>query len=114
MAGGNFNTYGGIYRDVSIVIKDKLYIPMQGSAIHEGGTFITTPSVSAKEAVVRIQTWVKNENQQKKSCILQSSIIDAAGKVVQLLKSEVVIDPNQLYKFDQTSKPIKNTTPMVA
>jgi beta-galactosidase len=107
MSGGSFTTYGGIYRDVSIVIKDKLYIPMQGSTIHEGGTFITTPSVSAKEAIVRVQTWVKNENQQKKSCILQTSLIDATGKVVQLLKSEVIIDPGQIYRFDQTSKPVK-------
>ena len=39
---------------------------MQGSASHEGGTFITTPKVSEKEGIVRVQTWVKNDNTQKK------------------------------------------------
>lgn len=108
MAAGNFNVYGGIYRDVKIVIKDKLYIPMQGSATHEGGTFITTPALSAKEGVVRIQTWVKNDNTGKKTCILKSTINDATGKLVQVIQSEAVINPGQLFKFDQISKPVKN------
>ena len=108
MAAVDFDVYGGIYRDVTLVLKDKLFIPMQGSASHEGGTFVTTPQVSEKEGVVRVQTWVKNENPQKKSCTLQTSIADATDKVVQVIKSEAVINPGQLYKFDQTSKPIKN------
>ena len=61
MAAGNFNVYGGIYRDVTMVMKDNLFIPMQGSASHEGGTFVTTPGLSEKEGVVRVQTWVKND-----------------------------------------------------
>ena len=104
----SFDVYGGIYRNVTIVLKDKLFIPMQGSATHEGGTFVTTPMVSEKEAVVKVQTWVKNDNLQKKTCTLQTSIADATDKVIQVIKSETVINPGQLFKFDQTSKPIKN------
>ena len=108
MAATDFDVYGGIYRDVTLVLKDKLYIPMQGSASHEGGTFVTTPVVSEKEGVVRVQTWVKNDNPQKKSCTLQTFIVDNADKVVQVIKSDAEINPGQLYKFDQTLKPIKN------
>jgi beta-galactosidase len=108
MAAGNFNVYGGIYRDVTIVLKNSIYIPMQGSASHEGGTFVTTPQVSEKEGLVRVQTWVKNDNQLKKSCTLQTSIFDAANKLVQVIKSTSEINPGQLYKFDQTFKPVKN------
>jgi beta-galactosidase len=108
MAAGNFNVYGGIYRDVTIVLKNNLYIPMQGSASHEGGTFVTTPLVTEKEGIVRVQTWVKNDNPQKKSCTLNTLITDATGKIVQEIKTIAVIDPGQLYKFDQTSKAIKN------
>ncbi len=104
----DFNVYGGIYRDVKIVIKNKLYIPMQGSASHEGGTFITTPSVSEKQAVVRIQTWVKNDYDQPRNCMLNTYIMDAANKVVQVIKSKYTINPGQMYRFDQTSKPVKN------
>jgi len=108
MAAGNFNVYGGIYRDVTIALKNKLYIPMQGSASHEGGTFVTTPRISNKEGTVRVQTWVKNDNPEKKTCILQTSIIDAAGKTIQVIKTENAINPGQLFKFDQTFKPVKN------
>jgi beta-galactosidase len=108
MAAGNFNVYGGIYRDVSIVLKDQLYIPMQGSASHEGGTFITTPLVSEKQGIVRVQTWVKNDYPQAKSCLLNTYIMDAAGNIIQVMKAKYTINPGQLYKFDQTSKPVKN------
>jgi beta-galactosidase len=108
MAAGNFDVYGGICRDVTLVLTDKLYIPMQGSALHEGGTFVTTPQVSENEGVVRVQTWVKNDNTDKKTCTLQTSIADTADKIIQVVKSKAVIDPGQIYMFDQTFKPIKN------
>jgi beta-galactosidase len=108
MAAGNYDVYGGIYRDVTIVIKDKLYIPMQGSATHEGGTFVTTPALSEKEGTVRVQTWIKNDNAQPKECTLNTIIIDATGKTIQSVKSKYTIKSGQLYKFDQTFKPVKS------
>ncbi|HLN56583.1 MAG TPA: glycoside hydrolase family 2 TIM barrel-domain containing protein [Bacteroidales bacterium] len=107
MTAGNFNVYGGIYRDVTISLKNNLYIPMQGSAAHEGGTFITTPGLTEKSGVVRIQTWVKNDNNQARNCILQTTIFDAQGKMIQQVKSEAEIKAGQLYTFDQTTKPVK-------
>jgi hypothetical protein len=103
----NFTLYGGINRDVTLVLKNKLFIPMQGSASHEGGTSVTAPQVSEKEGVVRVQTWVKNDYPQKKNCTLITSIVDATNKTLQAIKSDAVISPGQLYKYDQTSKPIK-------
>jgi beta-galactosidase len=108
MAAGNFDVYGGIYRDVTIVLKDNLYIPMQGSASHEGGTFVTTPEVSEKRGVVRVQTWVKNDNNTSKKCTLKSFIVDASDMIISEMKTETEIKPGGLYRFDQVSKPIKN------
>ncbi len=106
--GGNFYEYGGIFRNVKLVLKDQMYIPMQGSASHEGGTFITTPSVTEKEAVVRVRTWVKNDYPVKKNCTLRTTILDAANKEVQVISSESSLNPGQLFMFDQTLKPIKS------
>jgi hypothetical protein len=108
MAAENLNVYGGIFRNVTLVLKNKLYIPMQGSASHEGGTFVTTAHVSEKEGLVQVQTWVKNDNPQKKTCTLQTSILDATNKVIQVVKSDAVLNPGQLYKFDHSFKPVKN------
>lgn len=105
---GNLNVSCGIYRDVSIVLKNKLFIPMQGSATHEGGTLITTPGVSEKEAFVIVKTWVKNDYPQPRTCILQSTIIDGSNQAIQVLRTEAVINPGQVYMFEQKSKPVKN------
>jgi beta-galactosidase len=107
MAAGNFDVYGGIYRDVRIVLKDKLYIPMQGSASHEGGTFVTTPAVNEKEGIVRVQTWVRNDYPDPRECTLDTYIQDASGKNIQTIRTKVTIHPAQLYRFDQTFKPVK-------
>ena len=104
---GGYYEYGGIIRNVRLVLKDQLHIPMQGSATHEGGTFITTPVANEKQAVVRVQTWVKNDYPQKKSCTLRTTIYDASNKSVKAISSQSSINPGQLFMFDQTFKPIK-------
>jgi hypothetical protein len=104
----NYNVYGGICNDVTIVLKNHLYIPMKRSESNYGVTLVITPQVTEKEGIVRIQTWVKNDNPQKKNCTLQTSISDTTNRIVQVIKSDAVIAPGQLYIFDQTFKPIRN------
>lgn len=99
---------GGIFGDVKLVLREKLFIPMQGSANHEGGTSVTTPVISDNEAVVKIQTWVQNDNGEKADCILLTSVIDSSGSIVQTIKTESTINPGELFMFDQTGKIIKN------
>ena len=106
--GAAYYEYGGIVRNVRIVLKDQLHIPMQGSAAHEGGTFITTPVLTEKEAVVRVQTWVRNDYLQKKNCTLRTTIFDEANKEVGVISSQSSIDPGQVYMFDQTLKPVRS------
>jgi Glycosyl hydrolases family 2, sugar binding domain/Glycoside hydrolase family 2 C-terminal domain 5/Glycosyl hydrolases family 2/Glycosyl hydrolases family 2, TIM barrel domain len=105
---GRYNTSCGIYRNVTISVRNRLHIPMQGSAAHEGGTCITTPVVSEKEGIVRVITWVKNDNSQARSCLLQTTVSDRKGKPVQVMKTEAAIGPGELYMFDQTSRPVKD------
>ena len=97
-----FNVYGGIYRDVTIVLKNKLYIPMQGSALHEGGTFVTTPHVTEQEGIVRVMTWVQNDYSQQKKCILRTTILDGSGKIVLKMQKETTINPGRVFVFDQS------------
>ncbi|MBN2175196.1 MAG: DUF4982 domain-containing protein [Bacteroidales bacterium] len=68
----DFNTYGGLYRDVFFIIKDKLYIT---DAIFEnlpgsGGIFITYPRVNDSLAVVSIQTHIRNDFKETKNISL--------------------------------------------
>ena len=106
MQAGRFNVYGGIYRNVKLVIKDKLYIPVQGSSEHEGGTVITTPRLTESSAVVRVRTWVKNDHPQAKPCMLVTTIYDATGRPLKAMKSKFTLSSGQLYLFDQIFKPL--------
>jgi len=106
MSAGNWNTYGGIYRDARIVIKDTLNIPCQGSYKQEGGTFVTTPSVSEASGTANIKTWVENDGLAPETCKLCTTIADAQGNIIQVLTATQTIQPGGLAQFDQTSAPI--------
>jgi hypothetical protein len=106
MSAGNWNTYGGIYRDVRLVLKDRLFVPYQGSCRHEGGTFVTTPEVSAASAKTRVRTWVQNDYPMPKECELRTVIADAEGNIVQLMSDLKTIAPGQLAEFEQTTPAI--------
>ncbi|MFW5980596.1 MAG: glycoside hydrolase family 2 protein [Halanaerobiaceae bacterium] len=107
MTAGNFNVYGGIYRDVRIVIKDRLYIPFQGSADHEGGTFVTTPEVSHREAQVKVKTYLKNEYNTEKNLTLKTTIFDQENQIIAEMKEESQIKAGELKEFTQRSGKIK-------
>src|SRR5262249_4910402 len=79
---GNFDVYGGIYRDVRLVLTNKLHVPFQGSAEHEGGTFVTTPEVTAERATVSVRTWVQNDFTAPRETTLVTTVRDAAGQAV--------------------------------
>lgn len=108
MNAGNWDVYGGIDRDVRLVIKDKLFIPFQGSYKHEGGTFVTTPKVTAKEGNVRVRTFVKNEYAAPVKTKLVTVITDADNKIVEKMEKVQSVEPGKIAEFDQMSATVKN------
>jgi len=108
MTAGNFDVYGGIYRDVRLVIRDRLSIPFQGSADYQGGTFVTTPEVSAASGVVDVKTWVRNEYGDGRACTLVTTVVDAAGKTVTQTESTERIAPGETREFEQKLGPVAN------
>lgn len=106
MSAGNWNTYGGIYRDARIVIKDSLYIPFQGSYKQQGGTFVTTPKVSEASGETRVRTWVQNDGSAPRACELRTTIADAEGTVVEVMSAKRRLRPGELAEFDQTTRPV--------
>lgn len=108
MNAGNWTVYGGITRDVKLVVTDKVHIPYQGSYKHDGGTFVTTPIVNEKEGVVNVKTFVKNDNATVATTTLKSHIVDAKNNIIETLTETRKIDPGQMQTFEQRSKVIKN------
>jgi len=108
MTAGNWNVYGGIYRDVRLVMKNKLHVPYQGSYKHEGGTFVTTPEISEDKARVDVTTYVKNAYYEAKNCRLITRIQSPEGKVIHEIKANKKIPSGEMATFQQLSKEISN------
>ena len=84
----------GIYRHVWLIKTDKIHVARYG-------TFVTTPSISDKEAVVNIKTTLQNEYKSVKSVTLVSKIVDAQGQVLDRLTSSLPIKPFGQIEIEQ-------------
>lgn len=80
----DFNYYSGLYRNVTIEVKDKLHIsdPVTANRIAGGGLLVSYSDVSAQSAKINIQVDVENESATAKAASLQISLKDAEGKSV--------------------------------
>jgi hypothetical protein len=102
MTAGNFDVYGGIYRDVRLVVRDRLHIPFQGSADYEGGTFVTTA-----EGRVTVRTWVRNDYPGARPCTLVTTIRDAQRRLVATATARAEIAPGATHRFEQQLGPLE-------
>lgn len=103
----DFEMYGGIYRDVWLIITKKVFVP---EGIHawaddwdsQGGHFITFPDVSALSAGVMVRTWVKNATSASVNGKVVTTIVDAQQRSVQTSESAVqTIDAGSVTRFAQ-------------
>ncbi len=78
----------GLYRNVSLIVKNK-------TSINQWGTFITTPFISADVAKVNVKTKISGENTK-----LVTTIFDANGKEVATNISETLFGN----EYDQNLK----------
>ena len=108
MTAGNFNVYGGIYREARLVVRDPLHIPFQGNAGHEGGTFVTTPEVSAERAVVRVRTYVRNQYAEEAAATLVTTVVDGDGNPVVSGAAHQAVPPGEIVEFDQTFPTVRS------
>ncbi|MBN1761242.1 MAG: hypothetical protein JW863_23155 [Chitinispirillaceae bacterium] len=90
----DFEMYGGIYRDVRLIVTDKVYIP---EGIHtwaddwknQGGHFISFSDVSTSSAIISVQSWVKNASSASVNGKVVTTVTNASGQSVQSAESPV-------------------------
>ncbi|MBF9254578.1 DUF4982 domain-containing protein [Pontibacter sp. 172403-2] len=80
----DFNYYSGLYRNVYLITKDKLYIsdPVAANRVAGGGVLLHYDTVSQQEARLLVQTEVKNDYQEAKQAQIRTILKDAQGNVV--------------------------------
>ncbi len=85
----------GIYRDVRLTKTDPVHVA-------HWGVFVTTPSVSADQAEVRVQTRVLNQSTVSRSVICETVIVDGAGREMAVTRSAQRVEPDSAGRFDHT------------
>lgn len=77
----DFNYYGGIYRDVNFIVKNKIHIsnPIFEDKIAGGGVFVKYPKVAKTNAIVSVQTHVINHLDVSSEIVVKQSLLKING-----------------------------------
>ena len=98
----DFNLYGGIYRDVSLLAVEPLHFSLSDYA--SSGIYVDTPEASAEKAVVRVRGVITNQSKQTAEMKVVSTVSDALGQMVTRAESVLSVGENGSSKFDQTGE----------
>jgi beta-galactosidase len=73
----DFNMYGGLYRDVFLIMKNPVFItyPIFENNPGSGGIFVSYPEVSREKAVVKVKTLVKNSGERDQDIVVSHLIL---------------------------------------
>jgi beta-galactosidase len=102
----DFTFYGGIYRDVFLVVKNDVHFDMMNFG--SPGVFVSTPSVSAQNGTVKIAGKIVNDESESNKITLQTTIKSKSGKVVFQNSTQTNIKGNSSWDFDVNNIAIKN------
>lgn len=75
----DFNTYGGLYRDVELVVKDPLHItdPILADRPASGGLLVRTLDATAERARVMVQVHVRNASARERHFEVRARLVHA-------------------------------------
>lgn len=79
----------GIYRHVVLQITDKVNIPVWG-------TFVSTPEVNDKNALIKINTKIENNSTKSGEIIASYRIYSPEGKAVSEKSTKIQVEPGKL------------------
>ncbi len=79
-----YYTGAGIYRHVKLVATNPVHVD-------QWGVFITTPQPTAQKAIVNVKTKVVNQSAKPADFIVETTIIDAAGKTIKSAESKQTV-----------------------
>lgn len=95
----DFCYYGGLYRDVNLIVKQPVHIthPIMADEVPGGGVFVTYPRVSELEAEVKVKTQVSNKTGIQKHLTIRHTLYEwskkkgGCGKKVASVESPLVL-----------------------
>ncbi|OHX64810.1 glycoside hydrolase family 2 TIM barrel-domain containing protein [Flammeovirga pacifica] len=94
----DFTFFGGIYRDINLITKDKVHFNFEQDG--SNGCFLTTPKVSVEKGELHLKAHIKNDASSKKKIKLISKIFDPKGKLIAEKISKINLVPQQNSTID--------------
>ncbi|MDE5690939.1 MAG: beta galactosidase jelly roll domain-containing protein, partial [Alistipes sp.] len=89
----DFTFFGGIYRDVGLLLTDKVHIAPTDMA--SSGVYLSTPRVTAQSAEVDIRTLVANRSGREARVRVEHRIFAPDGSEAARAEQELVVAPGQ-------------------
>ncbi|MEL7159691.1 MAG: glycoside hydrolase family 2 TIM barrel-domain containing protein [Bacteroidota bacterium] len=94
--------YGGIYRDVYLVVTNPLHVTYNYEDF-DAGVHLTTPSVRKHDATVSVKTTVRNAQSAAVTARLVTRLIDADGTVLKTMEARTQVPGGGKYSFRQST-----------
>jgi beta-galactosidase len=101
----DFNWFSGLYRNVDLLIDEKLQItdPIAADRVSAGGVRVNYTEVSEESATVNIQTDVENLDQPARKAVIKTTLKDQNGRVVsESVSDEVEVGSGDHYLFQKS------------
>ncbi|MBN1950181.1 MAG: DUF4982 domain-containing protein [Bacteroidales bacterium] len=99
----DFNMYGGIYRDVWLLVKTAVHITDEQYAnrVAGGGIFVSYPEVKHEKAVVRVQTNLENSGEKPAKVTLEQ-VLKRGGKKIASTQKQTELTAHSIVDIIQT------------
>jgi len=96
----DFNTYGGLYREVRLLVRDSLHISdeMLAGKVAGGGIFVTYPVVSKKHAVVSVKTHIRNMGEQARTFSVKQELLSGGISSARVDSVDRLLEPGEEYE----------------
>lgn len=98
---GDFTVFGGLYRDVHVLVTDKLHIDTEDYA--SWGVYLDTSKVSATSADLKARVRVRNNRGTAQAVSVSTVLVDAAGKIAGKLTASGTVQPNATSELAATT-----------
>ena len=91
---GDFTVFGGLYRDVHLLVLDKLSVTPLDYA--SSGVYIKQTSVTKDAAELEVTIKLRNANSSAKTATVRCTVIDEMGKPIQQASSREALGSNSV------------------
>ena len=99
---GEHTFSGGIYRDVSLVVKRDIHVAWYGMSI-------TTPKLEEGDTSVRVVNEIRNQSNEERTIDVETSIYDSDGALVaRASRKGVVMTPNAVREVEIVTPQVKD------